>query len=436
MRFFTMLFSCTVLLATMGRAQNQTDMILQLIEAGEYAEAIQIIEPLLQAAPDDVFLNRLQGYSLLMSGNAESATMYLQKAHEAAPTDISSAFFLAQAYSASGRLQEALTLFQDIAARPDADADFAAAANAYADEIERLAYQMGPSTRQKWDLVLQSALKYDDNVPSRAKDSEAIGPQDSVVSTWVVSGSFRLVDESSGDKLTSGFRMGLYQSLHEEAALKGYNLSNGNVGFFTMKTLGLGGLPMRLSNEFTLGGAMLDGEKFSTEFGVEPEVEFRLGEMMGFSLGYVFADVNFEDDSSFPEYFSRDGQTHEVVASFRFYLFDNKLIGNLGYGHTWSFTKGTQYRSDDDAVFVSLFTTLPGQIDFGISGSFNSESFEKFVPQPQRLDDQYLISAQLGYSFNDQWSVQGVYTRISADSSVGYADYERNISELSLRAAF
>ncbi len=89
------------------------------LQAGQAAEAVKVLRPILDAGGPDVRTRRLLAQALAASGQAEAALQELEAAHGEAPDDLELSFALAHAYVGMKKLDLATRLFDQIlAARP------------------------------------------------------------------------------------------------------------------------------------------------------------------------------------------------------------------------------------------------------------------------------------------------------------------------------
>lgn len=111
---FTTLVLCCFLAPVFSQEQEDASArtaAAELIKEGKYDDALTRLAPLIEKNPNDAFLLRLQGYSLMKTGKNHHAIAVLRKATSAAPQDSAAHFFLGNALAADGKASEATTSF-------------------------------------------------------------------------------------------------------------------------------------------------------------------------------------------------------------------------------------------------------------------------------------------------------------------------------------
>jgi len=78
-------------------AQEYWQTAAELVQAGEYAAACQVVDGLLADRPDDVLLLRIKGICLLETERETEAVSVLRHATEIEPTSVACRYYLAQA---------------------------------------------------------------------------------------------------------------------------------------------------------------------------------------------------------------------------------------------------------------------------------------------------------------------------------------------------
>jgi len=419
------------------RAAEYWEEAVAHIEADRYRQALAELNRQLESRPDDSFLLRLKGYTLIAMDRDAEAVPVLEGAVEADPEDTAAHYYLGQAYAYSGYLGHAVQRLEYVqSAAPDSR--YADASGQLLTQLYGLVENSGEGYSEKpWELTVQLGTKYDDNVPARADND----PDDSPTDSWVytVSG-YGKYEALRLDELSSPVRAGVevsgYQSLHNRDIFEGFDLTSGTARLYGTVRGDVAESPYTLSVNVGATRAWLDSDPYSIEYSASTSLDLQIGDHFLPSLGYTYTDMDFDADTEFPEFFSRDGNEHVARVGANVYLRDNRLILGATYSYTSSDTVGSQFDLSSNGIDTFLHASLPGRFNLTLTGSYSEQDYEEFVPDPARLDDVWTYGATLGREFLDGLEVSMSYTSIKADSNRDFAQYEREIVDLSVRYAF
>lgn len=432
---------CAVLLfltfSLTARAAEYWEEAVAHIEADRYAEALQALDRLLASRSDDSFLLRLKGFTLIALDRDAEAIPILERAVEVNPEDTAAHYYLGQAYAYSGYLSHAIQRLEYVQSSAP-DSRYAEASAQLLDQLHGLVESSGEGYSEKpWELTFQLGGKYDDNVPARAENDPDESPSDSWVYTVSGYGKYDMLrkDEFS-NPVRAGVEVSGYQSFHNRDVFESYDLTSGTAKLYGTVRGDVAEAPYTVSVDTGVTRAWLDDDPYSVEYFLNTTVDLQVGDHFLPSLGYRYTDMDFESDTESPEFFSRDGDEHVASAGANVYLLDNKLILGATYSYTASNTRGSQFEVSSNGVDSFLYASLPGNFHLTLTGSFREEDYEEFVPDPARLDDVWTYGATLGREFLDGLNVSVSYTSTEADSNRDFAEYKREIFDVSVRYAF
>lgn len=424
-------------LSLTARAAEYWEQAVAHIEADRYAEALDELNGLLASRPDDSFLLRLKGFTLIAQDRDSEAIPVLESAVEADPEDTAAHYYLGQAYAYSGYIDHAIQRLEYVQSSAP-DSRYAEASGQLLGQLYGLAQTSGDGYGDKrWEMTAQLGAKYDDNVPARADND----PDDSPTSSWVYTLSgygkyeFLRLDELA-HPMRAGVSVSGYQSFHKRDAFEPFDLTSGTAKLFTTLRGDIAEQPYTVSVDTGATRARLDGDPYSVEYFVNTSLDLQLGDHFLPSLGYKYTDMDFENDSEFPEFFSRDGDEHVASAGANVYLLDNRLILGATYSYTTTDTRGSQFDVSSSGVDAFAYAALPGSFNLTLTGSYSEEDYEEFVPDPTRLDDVWTYGVTLDRKLLDGLKLSLSWTRTEAESNREFADYQREIVDLSVRYAF
>lgn len=152
------------------------------------------------------------------------------------------------------------------------------------------------------------------------------------------------------------------------------------------------------------------------------------------SLRYDYDHKDFSDNTLLPANFSRDGDYHSAGLDQYFYLCDNRVILGLGYSYRWADTEGSQFEVSGHGANLSVQVELPAKLTWRGGVQYASEDFTQYTPDPQRLDNAWIFTTSLSRPvFMENLTLELSYSYSVADSSVEFAEYERQILGLGLK---
>jgi len=407
------------------------------IEADRYAEALAELNELLAQRPDDSFLLRLKGFTLIALDRDPEAIPVLEAAVEKDPEDIAAHYYLGQAYAYSGYIGHAIERLEYVRqAAPDSQ--YAGASQQLLVQLYSLAESAGSGySEPRGEASAQVGWKYDDNVPARADSDPDASPTDSTVLTLSGYGKYEILRlDDLALPLRAGVELSGYQSYHNREAFEAYDLTSATARVFAYTRGDVAEKPFTFNLDAGATRAWLNDDPYSVDYFAGLSLDLQLSESFLPSVGYRYTDMGFENDTGFPEFFSRDGEEHVVSAGANVYLMDNRLILGATYRYTSSDTEGTQFEVDSHGVDSFIYASLPGEINLTLRGSYSEQDYEEFVPDPTRLDDVVTLGATLEREFLDGLEVSLSYTATQADSNRDFAEYQRELVDLAIRYAF
>ncbi|HSH42494.1 MAG TPA: hypothetical protein VK973_10270 [Arenicellales bacterium] len=407
------------------------------IEADRYAQALAELDRLLAERPADSFLLRLKGFVLIALDRDPQAIPVLEEAVTSDPDDIAAHYYLGQAYGYSGYIGQAIERLEHVR-QAAAGSRYAAASEELLERLYNLAASTGTGySEQRLEASIQAGWKYDDNVPARADDDPDSSPTDSTSVTLSGYGKYEFLRmDELAVPVRAGAEISGYQSIHNREVFEAYDLTSATGRLFAYARGDVAEKPWTLNADAGATRAWLDEDPYSIEYFVGITADLQLNDYVIPSIGYRYTDMDFEDDTESPEYFSRDGREHVASAGATVYLLDNRLILGATYRYTSSDTEGTQFQVDSHGVASFIYATLPAGFNLTLRGSYSEEDYEEFVPDPTRLDDVVTLGATVDREFLDGLEVSVSYTTTEADSNRNFAEYDREVVDLAVRYAF
>ncbi len=408
-----------------------------LMRAGQYGPAVTELDRLLSEQQESALLCRLKGICLMELGEEDNAVVTLQRGVELEPENVACRFYLAQALAYRGSVGEALGMLAQLQEMAP-DSVYAQRADDVIPRLKGLVVSANTTPQVKrLSVFIRASTEYDDNVPSRSDDEYSDEPAESWRSLASVYLEYKLLDQrSSGMPATLGMAYSAYVSRHVEGRYEGYDLVAHNGSVFARRS-GRLLLPYSLDIEGSYGIAELGLEPYSETLGASGSLGIQLTDWAMITPRYSVAWKEFENDTTDPAMYSRDGTDQTMGIDQSLYLFDNRLIVCAGYAYRIGRTDGDMFNINSHNGNGSVHLAIP--FGFRLSGSIDycEEDYLDYTPDPRRVDNSWNAYASLSSPLiRDLFKAQLSYSRVMSGSTVDFADYERNVYGASVRCSF
>ncbi|MES2597757.1 MAG: tetratricopeptide repeat protein [Verrucomicrobiota bacterium] len=438
--------SAATLQAQLSPAEQR---LAAVVREGDPARSIAAADALLQDSPQNVTALRVKAIALMEQEQLPSAIALLRQALKIDPDSVACRYYLAEALGTNGDITESVELLDEVKRRAP-DSEYARRADVVLPELRPMAASLSPTYQStslggmmqmtdnaaaRFRFQARAALEYDDNVPLRGENSNLPGPQASgrAVLGWALDYS-PWQQELDSLAVSLGFTYDGYRSWHERTALNNYDVNQNILGAYVERQGELATLPYRARLSGNWEYTEVGNEFFNHAEGFKVLFDLQWKPWTLTSFHYNYDHKDFSDNTSFPAAFSRDGSYHNIGLDQYFYLLNNKLILGVGYAYRWTETQGAQFNTNSHGVNVSAQVALPWKITWRSSAAYGSEDYTDYVPNPQRLDNFWIFSTALSRPIcTDNMTVELSYTYSCADSSVTFAEYQRQVVGLGLR---
>ncbi len=408
-----------------------------LMQSSHYAPALEEIDRQLATHADDEVLLRLKGICLMELNRNSDAIAVQERAVSLYPGSVACRFYLAQALAYDGRIAEALSHLK-VVQESAPESPYAERAAAAIPRLESLAASAQvPQKARRWTLCLRVAEEHDDNVPARSSETASDGVDES----WreVVSAYFELraVDQDRGrSPLTVGSYISAYANWHEESVYSDYDVLVGSAALFVRRSGSLG-LPYDIDLTASFTDVDLGEDPYSSTWDASLGIEIQWARWAVLTPRVAWASKDFENDTTMPELYSRDGTDSIAGVDQYLYLFGNRLTLGVGYEYRKVEADGTLFDIDSHNAHVAIYVSLPLKFRMGTRVSYAEEDYIEYTPDPRRVDDSLNVNTSLSRPLFCNWLTAEIsHTYESSESTVAFADYERNVAGVSLRATF
>lgn len=406
-----------------------------LIEKGQFAAALDQLQSMAPQHRKDPLILRLIGICLMETGAPDAAVTNLRAALAATPKSISARYFLAQALAYRGSVVEAIETLDEIL-KMAPQSEYARQAQKILPDLMGLSGSAAAvSDVRRWNIYTKLSGEYDDNVPARPKDSPEDTPTDSLRMAYSFYGEYRFSDQKMDPwPLTLGTGISINGNFHERSTFSVHDLFSyrgslflSHSGFWWAKSY-----EAKVQADFS--HTDIDQKDYSNIFGAEASLTNQWGESFLTTISFQYQDKDIENDSYFPEYYSRSGPDYRTSLASLFYLMENRLILGLTYAYHAGDPQGTLYEIASHDITGSATLYLPWSVRVYGSLAFQQEDYPAYTPDPPgRLDDIWTLYFALERPiFRDWLFLEISYSYINSHSELNFSDYNQQVVGLSI----
>ena len=440
--FFAILLIVLLLISipspTLSAEEPYWQSVIPYFQANDFEGAYAELEKLLKAKPDDALLLRLQGVSLMELGDFDLAAKILERSVSLDPESIASRYYYAQSLAYQGSILNAIDMLKEVIQRAPGS-EYASQSQAILPELENLAGSLrAVPDERRWNVYVNISEEYDDNVPGRANNSALDTPKDSWRTTYTLYGEYRVLDQKiDASPLSLGFGYSLNGSKYERSSFSVYDLFSQDFNIYVKKSDRLWERFYTATLQGNYSDTNLDGDDYSNIGSLVGSFNYYWHERITSKIILGWNKNNFEDDSEFPEFYSRDGNSYKVGLENYFYLMNNRLILGLHYTYRKEDTEGQIFKIRSNDLKGSFNVYLPWKLNLSGSIMYQQEDYTNYTPDPKRLDNLWTFYTSLERPIWKDWLTLGIsYTYNTADSNLDYAEYRRNTFGISLSASY
>ena len=436
--FFTLLLFVSVPSPVLSAEETYWQSVIPFFQANDYEGAYNELEKLLKTRPDNPLLLRLQGVCLFELDQFDLAAKILERSVNLDPDSIASRYYYAQALAYRGSLLMAIDILNEVIQLAP-ESEYAQKSLEILPKIKNLAGSISAvKDYQRWNVYGRTAWEYDDNVPTRANNSTVSTPQDSWIFAYSLYGEYRLLDQKH-DK--SPFSLGggysIDGNVHSRESFQVYDLFSQKLSLFLSHSNTLWDKFYTARVQGSYNYSLLDSEDYSRIGSLEGNFSYYWHNKITSDLVLGWNKRNFDWDSEFPEYYSRDGDAYKIGIRNYLYLMDNRLILGLHYMYRRVDTDGMQYDVRSNDLTGSFDAYLPMKFRLNGSISYQQEDYTEFTPNPKRLDNVWTLNIALQRKIWREWlTLEANYSYTTADSNLDFAEYRRNTVGIALSVSY
>lgn len=387
---------------------------------GKYQEAFNGFEELMAPYPEDMLIRRFRGITLMRLGKSKEAIHGFEEALQIAPDNTATHFYLAQAYLAEGKMEEARKEYQWVIAHDETSYRLRAQG-----EIFRTLGKPAAAPK-RLTVSLTNAYDYDTNAVYKSRDDRVsqAGDKNSGRYTSTLVGSYRLHQIKkwtfTGDALYT-------QTLYDDFPnLQTYTSGAGisalyNFNFFkkpAFLNIREGATHTLLKNKFYVWSNAV-----SSSFIVIPHKRLRT------TVTYRWTASEFDNDGTDNDVTSRDGFANSISLSNVIYLNNARtLYTTVGYEYEHADTTGVNYRKSVHGANLALHFPMIEKVE----GDFNFKFKDSFFPKyaygpPGRRDDQYTFTVSVSRPLTKRLTLTGNYVFDDTDARNNVYEYRKQL---------
>jgi tetratricopeptide (TPR) repeat protein len=400
----------------------------ELIQAGNYSQALQEVDRLLGERPGDVLLLRFKGICHLQLNDLDSSVKSLKEALQKDPNSVAARYYLAQAYAYRGNVLLAIELLTEVREKAPGSR-YAEQAARVLPELQSLAVTaQAVSDNKRWNVTLRSGGEFDDNAMARSDNDPDVTHTD----TWrFISSAYleiRPVDQNvDRTPVTGGLAYSIYQSLHERTeAFEEFDLTSQTARVFLRRSDRAWGKPVKFEVYGDYTDSRLGNHSYGQDVSTGASLHWQWAPWATVSPSYSIKWKDFRNDTTAPEQFSRDGHEQSFGVSNRIYAFQNSVVLGTSYYYRRAQARGSQFDIDSHDIGGNVNVSLPWQWGLFAGVTYSTEDYVQFVPEPTRADDSLSVSASLSRPlWNPNLMMEFNYNYTTADSNIDFSGYSR-----------
>ncbi len=400
----------------------------ELFQAGEYEQALDALEPLLQKYPQDALLIRYKAMALDRLGRSEEAIKLFENLLKDSPDHIPSRYFLGQAYERIGNTEAAAHQWQTVAEQGK-ETPYGQWAE---ESMKRIGSVAKPEKKaaKRFRAGLRYGYEYDSNVILKPEDKRLSGSGDQNAGRHTLDAIFRYQAFSKRDVAVDLF-YSAGQTLHDDS-LNEFNFTSQEFGTDIRKRLKLMAKEVTLGTKYEFLAGFLDGDLFSIRNRVTFSADSRLTRRTRSILFARLTPANYGPDGSNPPQTSRDGLYTDYGITQYFYSSDFKRYLYVREEYNRADVRGGNFELRGQTTRAGIYSPLFWKTDFDFSAGFEFNKYPRFsslssLDTARRRDMNWDLYAALTHHLNPSLGVRGFYRFINAENRNGFFEYDRHI---------
>lgn len=413
---------------TISLEEFQSSRFAALFQQGEYAQALEALQPLLKRYPQDSLLLRYRAITLDRLGRSEEAVAQLKQILQRDPGHIPTRYFLGQVYAGSGKLSEAVEEWRWVAEHSPVTQYREWAREA----LRRYAPLLPRAAPSRWFLAGSAGWEWDSNV--------LLKPEDKTLAS---------VGDRNADRFSLNLQIGRHlserrdqrvdltytsrASFHDDG-LDDFNFLSEEAGLFLRRRAGaLASRPVWFTGRYEVLGGFLDNDLFSFSNRFTVGVDSRLTPRSLTALTGQTALTDFGPDGSNPPQTSRDGIYSSVELAQYLYSPDLRSHLFLSQGYADARTTGGNFERRGSNTRLGAHWPLAGRAEADASVGFSWGRYPRFsslsgLDRARRRDTDWDFYVALGRPLTPRVWGRLFYRFILAHNRNDFFEYERHVT--------
>ena len=399
-----------------------------LFQAGEYEQALDALEPLLEKYPKDPLLIRYKAMTLDRLGRSEEAIKLFESLLKDNPDHIPSRYFLGQAYERTGNSEAAARQWQ-IVAEQGKESPYGKWAE---ESLKRVGTVVKPEKKaaKRFRAALRYGYEYDSNVTLKPEEKRLAGSGDQNAGRQTFDATFRYKAFSKRDVAVDLF-YAAGQTLHDDG-LDEFNFTSQEFGAEVRKRLKVFAKEVTLGTKYEFLAGFLDGNLFSIRNRITFSADSRLTRRTRSVLFARLIPANYGPDGSNPPQTSRDGFYTDYGITQYFYSADFKRYLYIREEYNRADVRGGNFELRGQTTRAGFFTPLVWKTDLDFSAGFEFNTYPRFsslssLDGDRRRDMNWDLYAAITHNIRPNLGVRGFYRFINAENRNGFFEYDRHI---------
>lgn len=395
---------------------------------GNYQEALQGFDQMLQARPDDVLALRFKALTLSKLGRKQDAITAFSEALRRAPDNAALHFYLAETHLQTGNIEGARKEYRWVIENDETLYRYRAQQG-----LLQTRGQAGPAKKRKpWTLNFTQGVAYDTNAPYTTRDASLRQPGDrnSVRFDTLLTGTYRLFKKGGWIFVADG----LYaQSLYTDfVRLQTYTPG---AGLSALYAFTLFDKPAFFTIREGLTQTYLRNRFYVFSDSVSPSFVFNFYKKLKTVISHRWSYNEY--DNFGPSSTNRDGYGNITSLANTWYFNDLRTqYVSFTYDYEHQGTRGVDYIKNAHGFRFDLHSPLIEKVEGEFTFRFKNSDYPKFsAGPPSRHDDLYSITTTLSRPLNSYLTLSAAHSFERVNGRNNLYEYWKNVFlvELSLR---
>ncbi|MGF1624189.1 MAG: tetratricopeptide repeat protein [Alphaproteobacteria bacterium] len=402
---------------------------IDAFKEGRFQDAIEGLEALPIAGPDDAIILRYIALAHQQLGDHRAALAALDEGLAVAPDNAALHYFRAVSLLELGEdaaAQQALNRVRTLAP----DSLYAQQALNLSQTLQGLTDDVAPEDRG-WTARLEAGVQYDGNIPAAP---DGFGSE---------TGGFRTFERATGTaRLWQSGPWSLdadadvYYSQHLDNEFRDFDTIIGTLGAELAHLTSIGDTPVSFGAGYHFEATWVGYESYSQVHRVDLTglAAFTDDSLTQIRLSMEFGE--FDDEGVLPTVTSRDGIEHSAGLTQYLFIDGRESYVFAGYAFGLNLADGSNFDRTSHLVSVGGSTRIFEEIRLDAGLTYLHEDYPDFVGPIQRRTDRFDLTFGAAKEIFDNTELSASWTYIDENSSIDVLSFDQHVGTVSMILSF